>query len=78
MEPLEFDQMSPEDRRTLVRALLDKGRAVTEDEEGDLDVLLRMGLGMSEQEARDDIALRSQQEFRRTRPPKKMVPPWMR
>lgn len=74
-----FDKLSPEERGVLARTLLDKASSVTPEEEEDLSVLMLMGLGLTEKEARADLDLRRRQQASMTpRPPKKMMPPWMR
>jgi hypothetical protein len=50
-----FDKIPREDRRTRVRELIDKGAKLSVPETTELTVLLLMGLGMNEREARQDV-----------------------
>lgn len=70
-----FDELDAKARRRKVRVLIDKGNDVSVSERADLDVLLLMGLGMTELEARQDVALRRRQNDRMKG---KRSPPWMR
>ena len=56
-----YDDLEFDDRRKLCRDLIDRGTQATPDEETELSVLLLMGLGMTETQARGDVRLRKRQ-----------------
>jgi hypothetical protein len=56
-----YDDLELADRRKLCRSLIDKAHGVTADEERELSVLMLMGIGLNESQARADVQLREHQ-----------------
>ena len=56
-----YDDMDIADRRKLCRSLIGNASKVTPEEEGELSVLLLMGTGLNERQARADVRLRKRQ-----------------
>ncbi len=56
-----YDDLELRERRKLCRALIRKGRKTTADEECEMTVLMLMGIGMTEAQARADVRLRERQ-----------------
>jgi len=63
-----YDDLELRERRKMCRALIRKGGKITPDEEREMSVLLLMGIGMSEAQARTDIRLRERQGEASRRP----------
>lgn len=56
-----FDDLTREERRKLCRAIIEKGPRATGEEQETMTILMLMGLGMTEAEARRDVKLRTRQ-----------------